>query len=330
MTTLTKRTNSPTPAQPGAPSAGHAGPADPDVRRLAHLLAAHAPYDGVFPLRTPGASAVRRSQPYAEPLRAIYQPALCIVAQGAKTVELGQEAYEYNAARVLVVTVDLPVTVQVTRASFAEPFLCLRLDLDAQKIAELTLRVYPHGAPPLREQRAVYLGHASAGIVNAATRLVELMAQPDEADLLAPLVVDEILIRLLRSPIGGRVAQIGYGESGVHRVAQAVAWLRDNYAQPMNVEALAASLHMSVSSFHQHFKAVTSMSPLQYQKALRLQEARRLLVSKTMDVGAASRRVGYLSPSQFSREYNRYFGASPSQDIAHLRQDGPAEPAPAD
>jgi AraC-like DNA-binding protein len=259
----------------------------------------------------------------------VQRPALCIVAQGAKTVRLGQEAYEYDAARMLVYSVDVPVTGQVTRASRAEPYLCFRLDLDPHKIAELAMKVYPHGIPQVLEQRAVYIGRASAGIVNAATRLVELMAQSEDAALLAPLVIDEILIRLLRSPIGGRVAQIGYGESSLHRIAQAVAWLRANYAQPMSVEDLAASVHMSVSSFHQHFKSVTSMSPLQYQKVLRLQEARRLMLSTTMDVGAASRHVGYNSASQFSREYGRYFGTAPAKDITSLREQGLAEPGDA-
>ena len=153
-----------------------------------------------------------------------------------------------------------------------------------------------------------------------ATRLVECLAQPGDAELLAPLVVDEIVIRLLRSPIGVRVAQIGFAESSVYRVAKAIAWLRANFSQPMQVEDLAGLVHMSVSSFHEHFKAVTSMSPLHYQKVLRLQEARRLMLSTVMDAGAASQRVGYLSASQFSREYSRFFGSAPTKDIARLRQ----------
>jgi len=148
------------------------------------------------------------------------------------------------------------------------------------------------------------------------------MADAGDAELLAPLVIDEILIRLLRSPMGGRIAQIGQEESSVSRVAQAVQWLRANFSEPMNVEALADSVHMSVSSFHQHFKAVTSMSPLQFQKSLRLQEARRLMVATMMDAGTASRQVGYLSASQFSREYGRFFGNAPTRDIARLRDQG--------
>ncbi len=158
-------------------------------------------------------------------------------------------------------------------------------------------------------------------ILNAATRLVECLAQPGDAELLAPLVVDEILIRLLRSPIGVRVAQMGFAESSVYRLAKAISWLRANYSQPMKVEDLAELVHMSVSSFHEHFKSVTSMSPLQFQKVVRLQEARRLMLSTMMDAGTASQRVGYLSASQFSREYSRFFGSAPIKDIARLRQE---------
>jgi len=298
------------------------GSSEPDVVRLAHLIRAHTPYDGRFELRVPGVYAIRRSRTNTELVHAMHRPALCIVAQGAKSVLLGQEVYEYDASCMLIFSVDLPVASQVTRASHAEPFLGFRLDLDPHKVAELVLKVYPHGVPQVQEKRAVYVGRSSASIVNAATRLVELMAQPGDAELIAPLVIDEILIRLLRSPVGGRVAQIGLAESSVYRIAKAVAWVRANFSQPMNVEELAELVDMSVSSFHQHFKFVTSMSPLQYQKVLRLQEARRLMMSTMMDAGTASRQVGYLSASQFSREYGRFFGCAPTRDIARLREQG--------
>jgi AraC-like DNA-binding protein len=301
-------------------------PGEPDVVRLAHLLRAHTPYDGRFELRVPGVHAIRASRTTTELVHTTYHPALCIVAQGAKRLLLGQEVYEYDASRMLVVSVDLPVASQVTRASYAEPFVAFRLDLDPARIAELVVKVYPHGVSPAQEQRAVYVGRSSASIVNAATRLVEVMEDPADAELIAPLVIDEILIRLLRSPVGGRVAQIGLAESSMHRIATAVDWVRANFAQPMNVDELAELVHMSVSSFHQHFKSVTSMSPVQYQKVLRLQEARRLMMSTMIDAGTASRQVGYLSASQFSREYSRFFGSAPTRDIVRLRDEGiPAE-----
>ena len=293
---------------------------EPYVVRLASLIKAYAPHDGCFELRIPGVHVIRRSRTYTELVHGVQQSALCIVAQGAKSVMVGRDVYEYDASRMIVFSVDMPVAAQVTRASFSEPFLCLRLDLDPQEVAKLVLKVYPQGLPPVHESRGVYVGQADVNIFNAAIRLVELIAQPGDAELLAPLVVDEILIRLLRSPIGVRVAQIGLTDSGVYGVAKAVSWLRANFSQPMKVEKLAKLANMSVSSFHQHFKSVTSMSPLQYQKVLRLQEARRLMLSPMMDAGTASRHVGYASASQFSREYGRFFGSTPTKDMARLRE----------
>ncbi len=187
-------------------------------------------------------------------------------------------------------------------------------------MAALVLKVFPHGIPSVHDNRAVAVTQADENILNAATRLVELMSEPGDADVLAPLVIDEILIRLLRSSVGVRVAQVGIADSGVRGVAKAISWLRTNFSQPMKVERLADLANMSASTFHQHFKAVTSMSPLQYQKALRLQEARRLMLSSMMDAGNASRQVGYVSASQFSREYRRFFGSAPTADIARLRE----------
>ena len=293
----------------------------PDTSELARLIAAYAPHDGSFELRIPGLHASRFSRVNNECVHALRSPSLCIIAQGAKTVIVGEEVYEYDAARMIVFSVALPVAAQVTRASRSEPYLSLKLDLDPHKIAELVLKVYPNGLPPVQERSAVYIGPAEESIINAATRLVECLARPGDAELVAPLVIDEILIRLLRSPIGVRVAQMGFAESSVHRVAKAISWLRANFSQPMKVEDLAELVNMSVSSFHEHFKSVTSMSPLHYQKVLRLQEARRLMMSTMVDAGSASQRVGYLSASQFSREYSRFFGSAPTKDIARLRQE---------
>ncbi len=288
---------------------------------MARLIAAYAPHDGSFELRIPGLTVSRASRTNTECAHALRLPSLCFIAQGAKTVIVGEEVYEYDASRMLVFSVALPVAAQVTQASYSEPYLALRLDLDPHKIAELVLKVFPRGVPPVQERSAVYVAPRDVNIVNAATRLMECLAQPGDAELLAPLVVDEILIRLLRSPIGVRVAQMGFAESSLHRVAKAVSWLRANFSQPMKVEELAELVHMSVSSFHEHFKCVTSMSPLQYQKVLRLQEARRLMLSTMTDAGTASQRVGYLSASQFSREYSRFFGSAPTKDIAKLLND---------
>ena len=304
-----------------------AAPGTVALRRLANLIARHAPHDGVFPLRLPGTYALRRARMTSQPVHATLGPSLCIVAQGAKVMMLGSEVLEYDAARMLVFAVDLPVAGQLTRASQREPFLGFRLDLDPPRVAELASRVYPHGVPKAAADRGLYVGQATDDIIDAVSRLLDLMVRAEDAQLLGPLVVDEILLRLLRTPIGTRVAQIGEPKSGVHRVAGAVCWIRTHFAQPVTVEEMAASVHMSASSFHERFKAVTSFSPLQYQKVLRLHEARRLMLFQKMDATEACHRVGYLSPSQFSREYARFFGSPPTKDIARLREDGlaPAE-----
>jgi AraC-like DNA-binding protein len=296
-------------------------PSDAGLRKLARLISVYAPYDGAFELALSGVYAYRVTHPYREPVYATLPPALCVIAQGAKIVMLGREIYEYDGSRMLVYSVDLPIAARVVRASPAEPYLGFKLQLDPFKVAELALKVFPDGVPR-RSSRGLCSVEATGDVTNAIVRLLELMADPGDAELLAPLVVDEILIRLLRSPIGFRVAQIGHTGSRVQRVAKAIAWIRANFSQPMRVQALAELVHMSVSSFHQHFKAVTSMSPLQYQKVLRLQEARRLMLSGVMDAGMAGNRVGYLSASQFSREYARLFGRAPKKDVARLRKQG--------
>ena len=299
-----------------------AGPEAMGLRRLANVIARYAPHDGVFPLRLPGTYALRRSRITSELVHATLSPSLCIVAQGAKVVMLGSDVFEYDPARMLVFAVDLPVSGQVTRASQRDPFLGFKLDLDATRVGELAARVYPRGIPKPTDNRGLYVGLATDDIVDTASRLLGLMARPEDVDLLGSLVVDEILIRLLRTPIGPRVAQIGAAKSGVHQIAEAVSWIRTHFAQPVTVEEMAASVRMSTSSFHERFKAVTSMSPLQYQKVLRLHEARRLMLFQRMDAGEACRRVGYLSPSQFSREYARFFGSAPMKDTSRLLAEG--------
>jgi len=297
-------------------------PTDPDVATLAKLIGALAPYDGTVELRVPGVRVARVSRANQEPMHYLQRSSLCIAAQGAKIVMIGDDTYGYEAGQMAVYSIDVPMAGRVTRASPTEPYLLLMVDLDAEKIAELALKVFPHGLPQPRDTRSLYVGDAGAHIIDAATRLLALMAQPVDAELLAPLVRDEILIRLLRGPMGSRVARIGQRGSSVQRIASAVSWLRANFDQPVNIEELAKLVNMSVTSFHRQFKAVTGMSPLQYQKTLRLQEARRLMLTAMMDAGSAGRRVGYVSPSHFSREYGRFFGSAPTKDINRLREEG--------
>ena len=227
-----------------------AGPSKPDTAQLARCIAAYAPHDGSFEMRIPGLHASRFSRINGECVHALRMPSLCIIAQGAKTVIVGQEVYEYDASRMIVFSVALPVAAQVTQASHAKPYLSFKLDLEPHKVAELVLKVYPQGLPPVQDRSAVYVAPLDLSVLNAATRLMECLAQPGDAELVAPLVVDEILIRLLRSPIGLRVAQMGFAESSVHRLAKAISWLRANFSPPMKVEERSELAHMSVSSFH--------------------------------------------------------------------------------
>jgi AraC-like DNA-binding protein len=295
-----------------------------DIAELANLLNAHAPYDGEFALRVPGVSVFKISRADTSPSHGVAQPAVCIIAQGAKSVMIGDDIQRYAAGQVAVFSVDVPLAAQVTKAHPAEPYLALKINVDAARITDIAARVFPHGVPQPKDARALHVGDADAHVVDAARRLMELMSRPPDAELIAPLVIEEILIRLLRSPMGSRIAQLGQLNSNLNRVARAVSHIRDNYDRLLDLDELASLVNMSVSTFHRQFKAVTSMSPLQFQKNLRLQEARRLMLTAMLDSGAAARRVGYVSASQFTREYGRVFGSPPAKDIHRLREQGPS------
>lgn len=290
------------------------------LARLATLLAANAPYDGSFETCIPGVHAIRTSTASTELVHGMHRPALCIVAQGAKTVMLGGESYDYDPSRMMIFSLDLPIAAMIRQASVAAPYLSFRLDFDQERLAELILKAWPQGVPPVREGRAVYVAQAGEAIVDAAARLLALASTPDDAPLLAPLAIEEIMLRLLRGPFGARLAQLGRIET--RRIGKVVAWLRANFDQPIRIDDMAGLAHMSPSSLHGQFKSLTSMSPLQFQKTLRLQEARRLMLSTGMDANLAGQRVGYVSASQFSREYARHFGNTPTRDMSRLRNAG--------
>jgi AraC-like DNA-binding protein len=292
----------------------------PSLARLAAQLMAHAPQDGSFETCIPGVHAIRASNTSAELVHGLHCAALCIVAQGAKTVMLGDESYEYDPSRMMIFSLDLPIAAMIRQASVAAPYLSFRLDFDQQHLSELILKAYPDGVPAVQDKRAVYVAQAGEAVIDAAARLLTLAGQPEDAELLAPLAMDEIVLRLLRSPFGARLAQLGRVES--HRIGKVVDWIRRNYDQPIRIDDMAELAHMSPTSLHEHFKSLTSMSPLQFQKTLRLQEARRLMLSTGMDAGLACQRVGYASASQFSREYSRHFGSAPTRDMVRLRSAG--------
>lgn len=310
----------------------HAPPLRVDAGRLDELarhLGRHAPGEGTWPTVVPGVSAIRYSGPSEETAHGLHQPAVCIVAQGAKRVTLGSEHYEYDAARFLVFSADLPVSAQVTRASRTQPYLCFRLDLEVKEVTELVLQTGLRPKPSQATHRGLFLGQTTEEMLDAAIRLMRLVDEPEDAAALAPLASRELVYRLLRSEQGERLARAVCSDGPAQRVGRAIAWLKANFMEPLTIEALAREAGMSSSSLHHHFKAVTSMSPLQFQKQLRLQEARRLLLGEGMEVATAGYTVGYESASQFSREYARLFGLPPSRDARGPR-DARASAMPVD
>jgi AraC-like DNA-binding protein len=254
---------------------------------------------------------------------------LALVAQGAKRLALGDSVYEYRAGQYLVASVDLPVTGHFTEASPRSPALGFGLILESAAIAELLLAAEPAVMPRVNGQtpRGIAVSDASDELVDAVIRLVRLLDQPQDIRVLAPLIKREILWRLITGEQGILVRQLGLADSNLAYIARAVRWIRDHYAQPFHVDDVARMSGMSASAFYRHFQAVTAMSPIQFQKQIRLQEARLLLATHPTDVTSIAYRVGYSSPSQFSREYRRQFGASPSEDTARLHTPPDARPS---
>jgi AraC-like DNA-binding protein len=267
----------------------------------------------------PGLSLFRRIEP-TEPITGMYEPSICMVAQGAKRVRLGDDTYVYDAHHYLITSVHLPTVVQVIEASREKPYLGLRLKFDQREISQL---MADSNLPPPRthqSSRGMATGEVTLPLVTAVQRLIDLLDAEQDIPILAPIIQREIIYRLLVGDQGARLRQIAAGGSQSQQIARAIDWLKGNFTQPLRIDDLAAQARMSSSTFHHHFRSMTALSPLQYQKQLRLQEARRLMLAERMDAATAAFQVGYESPSQFSREYNRLFGAPPLRDISSLRQ----------
>jgi AraC-like DNA-binding protein len=276
--------------------------------------------------RTPvPALQVVRADRTGERVHAVHRPSLCLLAQGAKEVTVGTTVFRYRSPQYLFSSVDLPVTGAVIEATRAEPYLCLALEIDASVVFELASA----GAAPVGANgngRAIFVGESDARMTGAFARLLECLEHPRDVAVLAPSVMREITYRLLQGPYGDCVRDLGVPDSQTQRIAKAIEHLKRGFAQSLRVEALARIAGMSVSSFHQHFKQVTTLSPLQYQKRLRLQEARRLLLSREAGAADVGFTVGYESPSQFSREYARLFGLPPMQDVTRALTGAPSAP----
>jgi AraC-like DNA-binding protein len=286
--------------------------------QLAPLIGEFAATDGTHATLFPSLRLTRLSQAGVELTHAVQGPALCVVAAGRKEVFLGRERYPYAAPHYLVFTSELPIAARVTAASPSQPYLGLQLDFSPPEIAGLLLQSVPvHGARGT-SSRALYLGALDEEMLQPLCRLLRLLQQSADLPVLAPLVKQEILYRLLQRPEGARLAAACMAGSAATRVAKAIALLRTAPNRRIAVGDLANEANMQPAAFHRHFKALTSMTPLQFQKQLRLQEARRLLAQSTSAASAAYQ-VGYESLSQFSREYARAFGSSPAADAARLR-----------
>ena len=266
----------------------------------------------------PGLSLFRRNAPTA-PMTGMYEPSICLIAQGAKRVRLGDDTFVYDAHHYLITSVHLPTVVQIIEASPEMPYLGLRLLLDPREMSQLL--VDSHLPPPRAQSssRGMATGAVTLPLLTAFHRLIDLLAEPEDIPILAPIIQREIIYRLLVGDQGDRLRQIAAAGSQSQQIARAIDWLKGNYAQPLRIDDLAEKARMSPSTFHHHFRSMTALSPLQYQKQLRLQEARRLMLAERLDAATAAFQVGYESPSQFSREYGRLFGAPPLRDVARLR-----------
>jgi AraC-like DNA-binding protein len=286
---------------------------------LGKSIARWAAEDGPLVTTIPGLLLSRRSAP-TQPMSYMFEPSICLIAQGAKRVLLGDETYVYDPHHFLITSVDLPTVVQVIQVSREKPCLSLMLKLDQREISHLMAD--SHLPPPRAPEssRGMAIGEVTLPLLTAFQRLIDLLAEPNDIPILAPIIQREISYRLLVGDQGARLRQIATSRSPSHQIAQAIEWLKSHYTLSLRIDALAARVHMSTSAFHHHFRRLTAMSPLQYQKWLRLNEARRLMLTEHFNATTAAFQVGYESPSQFSREYRRFFDEPPFRDVKSLRQ----------
>ncbi|ENJ1741191.1 AraC family transcriptional regulator [Vibrio parahaemolyticus] len=249
-----------------------------------------------------------------------HNPSICLIAQGRKRVLLGEESFIYDANHFLISSVDLPIIANIIEASEEQPYLGLIIELELTEISQLIVDSELAFTQAKEAQKGIAVGELSESLLDAFVRLAELLDEGQNIKILAPIIKREIFYRLLMSEQGTRLHQIVTAGSHSHQIAKAIDWLKNNFVKPLSVVDLASFTGMSKSSFYTHFRSMTSMTPLQFQKKLRLSEARRLMLTENLDAMAATFKVGYESPSQFSREYSRLFGAPPSKDIKSLRE----------
>jgi AraC-like DNA-binding protein len=250
----------------------------------------------------------------------VYEPSLCIIVQGEKHVLLGKDLFRYGALEFLIASVDLPIIGTVVKASKDKPYLVIQIDIDRKLLSELLILMEGFPAANSKAGCGLFIGKVDPQMGESVLRLIKLLETPEDIPILAEPILREIHYRILRCEYGEEIAQISLKGSPVQRIATAIKKLRDDFRHPVTVEELAQLVSMSTSTFHAHFKSVTNMSPLQFQKSIRLLEARNLMISSQLDAASAAYRVGYESPSQFNREYARMFGSPPGRDASRLRQ----------
>lgn len=285
---------------------------------LAPIIKKFSSGDGVHDTAIAGVRCIHLSEINAS-LPAVYNPSVCFIAQGSKDVLLQQEIFSYVPSQFLSVSVDLPVIGRVTKASPREPYLCMQIDLDLNMLAELMMQTRMFGQEPPSPARGIFVGEVDEPLGDCVLRLAKLLHSPADIVPLAPVIKRELHYRLLTGAYGGEIMQLARAGSRMQRISEVIQKLRQQYHQPLRVEDMAGWAGMSVSSFHAHFKNVTAMSPLQFQKQLRLMEARRIMIAEKSDAASAAYRVGYESAAQFSREYARLFGNPPKRDVEALR-----------
>lgn len=286
------------------------------LKAVGRYAEAHADPAGLAQTPVPGLTTIRSTAP-SSLVHAISRPLVCLVLQGRKQVAMGSESFRFGAGDSLLITADVPTVSQITRATIDEPYLSLVLDLDPSVIAELSVQLK---ATPPATGAAVRAGQTDAEVADTALRLMRLLDRPASVPVLQAQLVRELHYWLLEGRHGPAIRKLGWPEGPAQRVARAVAVLRAEFMQALPVERLAATAGMSPSSFHHHFRTVTSLSPLQFQKQLRLIEARRLMASEGASASSAAFAVGYESVPQFTREYGRMFGLSPARDTEAMRR----------
>jgi len=256
----------------------------------------------------------------SEFLHTLYEPSLCLIAQGSKAVGLGEELFSYDKHRYLIASVHLPARIQIQEASAEKPYLSLQLTFSMDQILEILKEVGEEENSMQQPECGLYFGENSSLLLDPILRLVRLLENPKDINILTPMITREILYRIVQDKGGAIIRQFAKNGSLAQRIAKAITMIKDDLAEPLRIETLAKGAQMSASSFHHHFKRVTTMSPLQFQKSLRLQEARRLLMVEDMEASNVAFQVGYESPSQFSREYARLFGLPPIRDVKRIRE----------